>query len=123
VKTRSAAKTPIAHRSSPWSALAIVLGSLAPNASTAAPAVGAKVLSAGVYGDGGLYVALDTVIEEPACRVARFDLPAAHPAAKQVFAMAEIALGTGKTVQVVTSGCFGSFPTLDMSRTSYFYVQ
>jgi hypothetical protein len=88
----------------------------------AAPPITAKVTYAGVYGNGDVYVGLDTTINEPGCPLARFDLTATSPVAKQVLAIAQLAIATGKSVVVSTAGCISSLPTLDANRNSYFYL-
>jgi hypothetical protein len=90
----------------------------------AAPPVTARVTYAGVYGNGDVYVGLDTTIQEPNCPGARFDIPASSPVAKQVLATAQMALATGHSVTVQTDGCFGSFTTLNSSArfNSYFFI-
>ncbi len=91
-------------------------------AAQAAPPVQAKVVFAGVYANGNVYVQLDTVIAEPGCSVPRFDLPASSPVAKTVLATALMAAATGKTVRVATYGCFNGAATLDPTQDSYFFV-
>lgn len=61
--------------------LALAIVSVTPIA-MAAPVVVAKVTYAGTYGDGRLFVGLDTPINEPGCTVARFDVPSGHPQIK-----------------------------------------
>jgi hypothetical protein len=103
----------------PVLALALAFAGPLSHASTA---IVARVTATGVYGNGDVYVMLDAVIPESACPVPRFDIPAISPATKGVLATAQIALATGKSITIATSGCFGPFPTLDISRGSFFYL-
>lgn len=107
-----------------FAASGLVLASIAllSPASWAAPPIAARVTATGVYGNGDVYVMLDTNIAESACPMARFDVPASSPALRGVLATAQLSLVTGKSVTVATSGCFGAFPTLDLNRGSYFYL-
>lgn len=94
---------------------------LCSNTHCAEPARG-KVVYAGTYGNGDVYVALSVRINEVACPQSRFDIPAQHPNAKEVLATAYTAMVTGKDIIVVTNGCYNMWPTLDNSRNTYFLI-
>ena len=89
---------------------------------SAGPVIAAKVTYTGTYGDGRLFVGLDTQIQEPGCPYARFDIPAGHPSIKTWTAIALVAAATGQVVQVATQGCIGGFPTMSPGTNSYFYL-
>jgi len=99
-----------------------MLLTLAAGPAHAAPPIAARVTATGVYGNGDVYVMLDTEIAEPACPMARFDVPGSSPAAKSILATAQLAIATGKSIRIATSGCFGAIPTLDISRSAFFYL-
>jgi len=88
----------------------------------ASGAIQATVLYAGTYGNGDVFVALSATINEAGCVQSRFDVPASNPSAQHVLATAYSALVAGKTIWVITNGCYNAYPTLDSSRNSYFYM-
>lgn len=89
----------------------------------AAATVVGKVVYAGTYGNGDVYVALSATINEPGCPSSRFDVPVQNPSAKSVLASAYAALASGKTVRVSTNGCYGVSPTLDTTRNTWFLME
>ncbi len=76
----------------------------------------------GTYGDGRLYMGLDTTINEPRCSLPRFDVPATHPDIKNLMATGLAPAVTGRTVSIKAIGCFAGYPTLDETSGSYFYI-
>jgi hypothetical protein len=87
-----------------------------------ADVITAKVTFTGTYGNGNLYVGLDTTISEPGCAQPRFDVSSTHPNFKQIFATAIAAAATGRAITIRAVGCFNGYPTLDQTNGSYFYV-
>ena len=104
-------------------ALAFCVPTLPCTAVHAAEAIAAKVTYTGTYGDGRLYVGLDTVINEPGCSLPRFDVPPTHPNIKSLMATALAAAVTGQTIVIRAIGCFSGYPTVDETNGSYFYIQ
>ena len=102
--------------------LMIMLCAAAPAVSAAAPQVSAKVLWTGVYGNGDVYVAFDTAINEPGCPSMRIDVPASLPSAKQILAIAQLALASSRTVVLAAEGCMAGSPTLGNGWSTYFYL-
>lgn len=100
--------------------LALVLTALAAQAADSNTT--ANVIYAGLYGDGRLFVALDTPINEPGCANSRFDVPAGHPQIKSWLAIALTASASGQSVVVRTSGCYDSFPTMTQNTDTWFYL-
>jgi hypothetical protein len=88
----------------------------------ASDVIQATVIYAGTYGNGDVFVELSASINEAGCVQSRFDVPASSPVAQHVLATAYSALVAGKTIKVVTNGCYNICPTLDNSRNSYFFM-
>jgi len=84
--------------------------------------VEAKVLSAGIYGSGRLFVMLDQTIAEPGCNNTRFDVVAGHEQIETWLSIAMAAAISGKTVKVKTNGCFTIFPTMTPGDDTWFYL-
>jgi len=80
----------------------------------------ARVTYTGTFGDGRLYVGLDSLVNEPGCPLPRFDVPATHPQIKTFIATALAAAASGRKVTVKASGCLGAYPTLAATSGSYF---
>ncbi|RZI81337.1 MAG: hypothetical protein EOP38_19650 [Rubrivivax sp.] len=89
----------------------------------ASPTVTAKVAYTGTYGDGRLFIALNTAIAEPGCPLARFDVPQSHPQAKAWLAIAMAAAMADKSVVLQTNGCLLGIPTMSTDSNSFFYLQ
>jgi hypothetical protein len=87
----------------------------------AADAITAKVVYTGTYGDGSMYVGLDTTINEVGCQQPRFDVPSTHPSIKNFIATAITAAATGLPVRVRAVGCLNGLPTMDQTADSWFY--
>jgi hypothetical protein len=87
-----------------------------------ADAVSANVNQVGTYGSGRSFIDISANINEAGCANDRFDLDPAHPQAKNVLAIALVALATGRKIKVKTNGCYGTYPTLDNSTESYVLV-
>lgn len=81
-----------------------------------------KVLSAGIYGSGRLFVMLDQTIAEPGCANTRFDVAAGHEQIETWLSIAMAAAISGKTVRVKTNGCFAVYPTMTPSEDTWFYI-
>jgi len=88
----------------------------------AGPQLTAKVTKVGTYGDGRLFVAVDTQILEPGCPNARFDVAQGHPQLTNWTAVALSAIASGKSVSIQTNGCMGAFPTTSQTTDSFFYL-
>ena len=82
----------------------------------------ARVLYAGTYGNGDVFIGLSAQLSEPGCPQDRIDIPQSHPRARDILATAYAAMASGKFVNVYTQGCYGNFPTIDQSRNSYFFI-
>ncbi|TQV65694.1 hypothetical protein FKG94_28250 [Exilibacterium tricleocarpae] len=91
--------------------------------STFAVQLEAKVLRTGIYGDGRLFVVLDTAIPEPGCEHPRFDVPGNHPQIDRWLSIALAAEASQTTVKLSTKGCFGGYATMDESTDSYLYIK
>lgn len=72
----------------------------------------------GTYGNGDVYVALDTNIPEFGCSKARFDVPKTRANAQNILSTAHLSMEQNKIVEVTTKGCYNEFPTLDNSRNT-----
>lgn len=88
----------------------------------AADQITAKVVYAGTYGDGRLFVGLDTIIYETGCEKSRFDVAAGHDQIDHWLSIAMAAAISGADIKVATSGCFAGFPTIDSTADTYFYI-
>lgn len=88
----------------------------------AADSVTGRVVEAGTFGDGRLFVNLDIQINEPGCTGSRFDVPANHPQVKNWLAIALSASLGGKKVVVHTKGCLNGQPTLSQDADAWFYL-
>lgn len=91
------------------------------NSSYGATATG-KIVYVGTYGNGDVYVNLDTNIPELGCNSTRFDIPKSRANAKDVLLTAYTAMEQDKFVRVSTKGCYLTSPTLDNSRNSWFLI-
>lgn len=101
--------------------IALVLSLFGTPFAAGAPQIVAKVTYIGTYGNGRLFVGLDTQIQEAGCPNARFDVAADHPQIKNWTAVAIAAIASGKTVGVQTSGCMGVLPTMSQQSTDSFF--
>lgn len=95
-------------------ALALIFGSMPIQAATIS---NANVTGFGAYGDGTVYVNFDKTILEPGCTGAFIELAPDAPTAKIVLANSAIAMSTGATVSVTTSGCRNASPTFTTVRS------
>lgn len=77
-----------------------------------------SVVYAGTYGNGDIYVIVTDTIPEPGCTAARFDVAASEPDAKNVLAIAYLAMLSGEKIRVDTNGCYNGYATLDNSGNS-----
>lgn len=102
-------------------ALALLFASFAVGAADSQTV--AKVTYVGTYGNGRLFVGLDTSINEPGCPNPRFDVFPANPQIKNWLKIALEAVATGKYVVVQTNGCYGPFPTMTADGGTYFYLR
>lgn len=88
----------------------------------------AHVTDVGTFGDGGLWIFLDTVVATPGCEKARLDIAPNHPELDTWQKIAQEALITGKPVMFQATGCrtfinngiTDSYPTLDDSTYAWF---
>ena len=90
----------------------------------AATAIQATVSSAGLYGNGALFIEFNNPpINESGCVQggARIDVAASNANVKQYLALAITAMTTGRRIYVQVSGCDPSTgrPTLDPSYNSF----
>jgi len=90
------------------------------------------VLHTGTYGNGDVFVLLDTQVNEPGCPDIRVDIPSTHPMAKSWLAVASTALAARSLITVRTTGCFTlapsegypahTSPTIDQSGSGWFHL-
>ena len=88
--------------------------------SVATEAVTAKVVQAGIYGNGTLIVKLDREIPELNCAKSRFDILKDDENIEKYLSVALAAAASGSDVVVRTSGCSGGNPVMDTSANSLF---
>ncbi len=81
-----------------------------------------KVVYAGTYGNGDVYVDIEAIINEPGCVGTRLDVSSQNPNIKNILPIAYMAMATGQNISVRTQGCYAGSPTLDNSRGSWFYL-
>ena len=102
---------------------ALILTALLATSAYGSEEISGKVVYAGTYGNGDVYVELDVNINEPGCSTGnRFDVPKARANAKDILSTVYAAIQQDKYVTVRTKGCYVGFPTLDASRNSYFHI-
>lgn len=86
----------------------------------------ATVTGVGTYGNGAIFIFLNTAINEPGCNVnsTRIDVPASNPNIKEILAVAMTAFASGKEISGAVNGCDPDYgaPTLDQSYNSYIYM-
>lgn len=88
----------------------------------------AHVTDVGTFGDGGLWIFLDTTVSVPNCAKPRLDIAPNHPELDTWQRIAQEALVTGKPVTFQATGCrtfinngaTDSYPTLDDSTYAWF---
>jgi hypothetical protein len=83
----------------------------------------AKITDVGLYGNGDVFVILDTTITQVGCSAPRFDVPKVYAITQDILSIARTALQNQKFVDVRTNGCYQNNPTLDGSRNTYFKVR
>ena len=83
----------------------------------------AKVIYAGIWGAGRLFVALDKTILEPGCENSTFTVAENHAQIKAWLSIAMAALASGKSVKVRTNGCLGTYPTIPTTNDSYLIIK
>ena len=81
-----------------------------------------KVNYVGSYGNGDVFVDINTSILERGCNSTRFDIPKTRANINYIISTANLAIQQNKNVEVTTQGCYAGFPTLDNSRNSWFYI-
>ncbi|ASA57755.1 hypothetical protein [Vibrio gazogenes] len=81
------------------------------------------VVYTGLYGNGRLFIATDTQINEPGCPSDRIDVAPNHPQIDRWLSIALAANTTGKRVQFKTNGCYKNHPTLDKTDKSWFHTK
>ena len=82
-----------------------------------------RVVNAGTYSNGNVYVLLEAVVDEAGCPRAAIELPANAVNAKTVLAAAFFAMSSGKSIAVRTNTCYLGIPSFDASvRNAYFGV-
>jgi hypothetical protein len=101
-------------------ALPLVVISLAPLPAYCSSDITAHVKSFGTYGNGNVWIVLDSTIDEPGCSGPYMEFPANGAANKTVLASAALALATGASIVVKTDGCLGSATTFTGARAAYF---
>ena len=104
-------------------ALPLVVISLSSLPAYCSSAVTAHVKSFGTYGNGNVWVTLDSTINEPGCSGPYLEFPANGAANKSILASAALALATGASIVVQTDGCFNSVPSFTGARGAYFGVK
>lgn len=106
---------------------AAIVFSLSATSAQAATAIHATVQSAGLYGNGALFITFNgPAINEPGCQqgMSRIDVPASNPNVKQLLALALTAQVSGRRLYVNVNGCdpYTGRPTLDNSYDSFIYL-
>src|SRR6185312_5180192 len=80
---------------------------------------GLTVTDVGAYGNGAIFIFLNSPINEPGCNAnaTRIDIPASDPNLKQILAIAMAALTGGTQISGAVNGCDpdDGNPTLDQS--------
>lgn len=99
------------------------LSLLSSAAYAASPNTPTHVTYTGLYGSGRFFVAFDDIVDEPDCPGKRVDVGAQHAQIDNWLSIAKTALETGRTVMIRTNGCFGGYPTLDHTQSSWFYLR
>jgi hypothetical protein len=104
-------------------ALPLAIASLAPLPGYCSNELTAHVKSFGTYGNGNIWIVLDSAIDELGCSGPYMEFPANGPANKAVLATTAFSIATGASIVVKTDGCFNSAAaTLTGARTGYFGV-
>ena len=106
----------------PLIAMLVLIASLASFPAHSSSEINAHVTRFGTYGNGNVWVTLDTTIDEPGCSGPYIELPANGAANKTVLATAALAVATGSSVVIKTDGCFGTATTFTGARPAYFGV-
>lgn len=106
--------------------LAIAVASFVNVPSYANTTFAAAVTGVGTYGNGSIFIFLNSPINEPGCNPnsARIDVQASNPNLKQILAVAMTAFLSGKEITGAVNGCDSDdgAPTLDQSYDSYIYM-
>ncbi len=76
----------------------------------------AHVLAFGNYGDGSVWITLDSAHDQPGCPGPYIELPPNGLANRSVLASAALALATGASVIVQVDGCIGLAGTFTGGR-------
>lgn len=100
-----------------------IILAISPLFSWATDAIDAKVTRAGVYGNGKLFVVLDTNIPQTECVSKRFDVSPDHPQIERWLSIALAAAASESLIRVRTNGCLGGYPTMDNTTNSFFYYK
>jgi hypothetical protein len=82
----------------------------------------ANVTDVGTYGDGSIYIFLNTNLSEPGCTAnGRIDIAAGHQHLKEILAIAMSARLSGQRVAGAVNGCDPTIcnATIDISKNSY----
>lgn len=103
-------------------ALPLVVISLSSLPAYCSSAITAHVKSFGTYGNGNVWVTLDSTINEPGCSGPYLEFPANGAANKSILASAALALATGASIVVQTDGCLGNAATFTGARGAYFGI-
>ena len=106
----------------PFVALFLAVISLSPLPASSSSTVTAHIKSFGTYGNGNIWVTLDSTIDEPGCSGPYLEFPANGAANKAVLASAALALATGASIVVQADGCLGSAATFTGARRAYFGI-
>ncbi|EGQ9731000.1 hypothetical protein [Vibrio cholerae] len=83
----------------------------------------AKVTYTGLYGNGRLFIAVDKQINEPGCQNYRIDVAPNHPQIDRWLSIALAAYTTGGEIQFKTNGCYGIYPTLDLTDQTWLHTK
>ncbi|ENM5853353.1 hypothetical protein NTE09_001333 [Vibrio mimicus] len=83
----------------------------------------AKVTYTGLYGNGRLFIAVDKQINEPGCQNYRIDVAPNHPQIDRWLSIALAAYTAGGEIQFKTNGCYGIYPTLDLTDQTWLHTK
>lgn len=81
-----------------------------------------NVVNFGTFGNGRVFVTITGTLNEAGCVKSRIDLAPTHAQAKSILAIASLAMSTGKQVIIQSNGCYGGFPTLDATASTYMQI-
>lgn len=93
--------------------------------STSAFALEAQVVRTGLWGNGGLFIVLESTYELAGCSSPEIWVASNHPSKNHILSVAMAAVASGKRVGIVVGGCSGpgGRPLFTESTDSYIYLK